>query len=217
MIADEYKTWYRLVQKRFPEIDTWLADRYEKGGEGDITVQEIMQDWRDELGGVRLEDAQAAVVAMFRQEIPKSRPWSQFPVDICRYAKRLARDRGDADPNDAPKPKFVGDEQVYECSLCLDDGRVIVIHRETQKRFLDDPASFDLKTMNGRIVMGRAHYECAIACRCRMGDRWVERGIRRIDDSWCLADQTPEQVHAWLVKFREWWLERNQSQGDLVF
>jgi hypothetical protein len=215
MTPNEFATLWKDVKLRLPGPAVWIAKQPTEGD--DVTQADILGLWQTKLADIALEDALAVVEALYEEEIPEPKSWSRFPMIIAREARRLARDRGDVGPDDAPKPKFVDGEQVYKCSLCRDDGRVTVIHRETQKRFLDDPASFDLKTMHGRIVMGRSHYECVVACRCRMGDRRVKQGTRRIDDSWCLASLAPEQIHAWLVKFREWWLERNQSQGELEF
>ncbi len=229
MTPTEFAIFWKEVQLRLPGVAVWIAKQPAEATEADgVTQADIISMWQDELATVSLRDAQWAVLGLYREEIPEPRSWSRFPVVIARHARTLASGRGETGDDAEPEPRFVDGEQVYECFLCLDSGWVEVVHRDTQQAFLDDPESFALKTdKNGRIVMGRSRYTCVVLCTCRAGDRrvkwahrsewWKNVSKARIDNSWCLASQTPEQIHAWLVKFRDWYVQTHQSQGELTF
>ncbi len=223
MTPTEFLIFWDDVKDSFPGIDVWIAKM------SDERQAKMLLKWEGELIGVSLKGAKAGLLAMWRKEIPKP-DWSQVPVDIRLYAEKAASGRGEFGEFAGPKPRYVDGEQVWECSLCLDTGWVRVVHRDTQQAFLDDPESFDLKAnehFGGRITMSRSRGTCVVLCTCRAGDRrvkwahrsewWKNVSQARIDNSWCLASQTPEQIHAWLVKFRDWWLQTHQSQGELTF
>lgn len=118
MDSAQFTKWLRNHLKRFNSVETWLRAKPEKGAEGIVGQNDVMEAWFGALADVRIDDAIQATEAMFKGEAPL--PLGPGYDDHPRAVRRLAMQR--AEQRAKSTKKMVNGEPVVNCPDCRDRG-----------------------------------------------------------------------------------------------
>jgi hypothetical protein len=164
MTRDEFDQWMEEHTAHFPGVATWLAKF------GEVQERAVLRVWFQHLKASDLQDTLRATVQLFDQG-GRSPVYERHPQAIRSIVREIELAR----TAESLKPRFIDGEQVYNCLLCEDDGRVSCWSRKSMEAAAD-----------GTLGEPFTHYSCAVACSCVAGDYHVRFMARYDPKRWLL-------------------------------
>ena len=173
MTRDEFDDWLEYHCGAFRSISKWL------GSLGTEEAEKTLGHWFRVLRNIGLDEAKQATERLFagQEAEPKSR--DKIPAAIRAISKKL---RSGGSSRRERRSVYVDGEPVFECNLCEDDGRIVLLEFEGEED-----------------AFPGAPYRATYACRCRHGDLWVKQGLVRAP-----SGAKPPSLAKWSEANNQW-------------
>jgi len=142
MTTTEFKKWYSAHRSAFPGIDRQISEMVGSRQHGEsepLTSQDVLRSWKETLHAVEFDDAIAATALLASGDKEYPRYLDDHPRLVLEVARKLKSRRAPAKPP-GPQLKQIGPheyEDTFECSICRDDGNVVVFSLDAMHAMRD--------------------------------------------------------------------------------